>query len=126
MYPLGFKGEEQTLIIRQGADFGPYPVELVYEGGAAVNLAGCTLSGHIRKSWNSPDAAAEVDFDIIEAAAGRFSFSMPHTVTETLNAGETELSPESHYVWQADVTDAAGNVRPLYWGDVLVYRKLAI
>ena len=58
MYPLGFKGEEQTLIIRQGADFGPCPVNLVYEGGAAVNLTGCTLSGHIRKSWNSSETAA--------------------------------------------------------------------
>lgn len=125
MTPIGYIGEQRDLLVRQGADFETVSVTYLDAEGEAVNLTGCTFSGTIKKTWGSASEVAVVDFEISDPATdGKFTFSISHEETAKLIAASTDKGATTQYVWQADITDAANNVKPLYYGNVIVQRDL--
>lgn len=119
---LGSKGEQLNLVIKQGADFGPFLAEMENPDGSPVNLTGCTFQGRIKKTSTSP-VAAVIDFTITDPLLGAFAFTIPNERT-AIPCGESDTDKASRYVWDAELIDAAGHVTPVYFGDVAIFRNI--
>lgn len=121
---IGTKGERLDLLIRQGADFGPYLAEMKNPDGTPVDLTGCVIRGSIRKTPASSAVAAAIEVAITDATAGQYQFGVGHVATSPLKCGVNEKAPESLYVWDLEMQDAMGRVMPLYYGDVGIFREI--
>lgn len=125
MATIGNKGEELNLLIRQGATFGPNECTLVNPNGTPMNLTGCTFSAQIRKTPSSPTVLASAVFSITNAAQGQFTWEFSETATATLVADDTsETAEASTYVWDMEMQDNSGNILPLVYGAVNVFREV--
>jgi hypothetical protein len=124
MPTLGYIGERLDLLVKQGSTLGPFPVELKDSVGAAIDLTGCNIRGHIRRK--ALDTALVKSFNVVitDAAAGKFSFSLSDEETATIPAGEELKDRDSIYVWDMELEDSAGSVRPLYYGELKVFREV--
>lgn len=121
---LGYIGERLDLLIRQGATLGPFLATMTNPDASPVDLTGATIRGQIRKRAADTTVVASLDVTITSAAAGQYSFGLTATATAAIVAGADVTKPESVYVWDLELQDAAGRVLPLYWGDVRVHREV--
>lgn len=123
---IGTKGDRLDLLIRQGATFGPMRCTLLKADGSPEDLTGCTFIAEIRKTPDATTVAAAAVFDLTNAAAGDFSYSFLADDTAGIPcAPEGETSPDSMYVWDLEVHYPSGRVRPLLYGDSLVFREVS-
>jgi hypothetical protein len=122
---LGYKGEQLDLLIRSGANFGVHEATMVNPDGTPVDLSNCVIRGGIAKSPQSPVIVA-LDVTIAQPEAGVYRFGIGHAATALLPSGRSEDSPESRYVWQMELIDNAGQIFPLYYGVVSVFKGLSL
>lgn len=122
---LGYKGERIDILLVQGADFGPHIATMFNPDESLVNLTGCTIRGGIAKSTQSP-VLLQIDVQITDPQNGEYQFGLGHLATASLAAGRTEDAPESQYIWQLELIDNAGQIFPLYFGTVKVFRGLIL
>jgi hypothetical protein len=117
-------GARTILQVRQGADFGPYPVAIENPDGTPINPAGSTFRGQIRRK--ALDAAVAADFVITpgSAAGPACYFGLSNVQTAALTAGETLTDPDSQYVFDFEWVDSAGRVQCVFEGVVQVYREV--
>lgn len=121
---IGDIGEKIDLKIRQGADFGPITETLVNPDGTSVDLTGCALRGQIRKTADSAEVVAELNFEVVDAAAGVIRWGLTNAQTAGIPAGADLRMKESRYVWDRELVDATGRVVPLSYGEALVWREV--
>lgn len=124
MAQLGTIGEKIDLLIKQGSTFGPYFVELTNPDETPVDLSGCIIRGKIKKTGLSVVTVEELNVTITDAVLGKFKFGLTDEETAVLPAGETLKDKASLYTWDMEIEDNAGNVLPLYFGDVRVFREV--
>ena len=120
---IGTIGDKVDLLIRQGATFGPYWVEMQDENGAPIDLTGCVVSASMRK--NIDDAIPTAEFTIgYDYLAGKFSYSLSKIVTAGITPGSTLKDPLGKYFWDCEITWADNTSSPLLYGDVTVFREI--
>lgn len=125
MPQIGTKGAELDLLIKQGATFGPHSCQLLNPDSSPMNITGCTFEAQARKAYNSTDAQSyPASFTIVDATEGRFTWQFPAEVTAAMQAGPTEEHKDSAHVWDMEMTDTAGNVIPLVYGTIKVFREI--
>ena len=121
---VGSKGVSLDLLIRQGADLS-FAVTLKSPDGSPVNLTGCLLRGCIRRKPHSPlIVATPVVAILAPAAEGKFTVSLPASVTVGLPAGDNETEEKSRYVWDLELVDSLGLVVPVFYGVARVFREV--
>jgi hypothetical protein len=121
---LGWIGEEMNVTIRQGATVGPYHATMVNPDSSPVNLAGCTIVGEIRKKPHDSTIVLNWRVQITDAINGKYDFWLTDEDTTPLECGDTLNSSKSQYVHDIELHDAAGQVIPLYYGKVAVFREV--
>lgn len=125
-------GERLDLMVRQGSTLGPYR-HMLTQGGAPLDLTGCTVRAKIRPTVPGPavDACGRpikpepeiVEMRVVIAAdptMGFYDFGLAAEETAKLGAGETPNSPESIHQWDSELVLADGRVVPLYYGRIHV------
>lgn len=101
------------LVLYKG-DYLPFSVTLKDNANAPIDLTGYTAQCSIMASYESLvsyDATCTID-----ALDGQVDIVFPSTVTSTMDAG--------NYIWDFQLTDASGNVRTYFTGDVKVYGEV--
>jgi hypothetical protein len=137
---LGSIGERMDLLIAQGRSFGPmlfqafqvdpallpWPADTEVPDSAwvPVDLTGSTIRGQIRKKPGDTAVVASLVVSITNPTEGRYQLSLPDETTDDIVAGTDYRRPESLYVWDLEILDPAGNIKPLYYGDVRVQRRV--
>ncbi|MFM2053614.1 MAG: hypothetical protein RL456_1651 [Pseudomonadota bacterium] len=121
---IGSIGQRLDLLIRQGATLGPFPCTMTNPDATPVNLTGATIRGQIRKKPADAAVIASFDVTVTDATAGKYTFGLTATATAAITAGADVTKPESLYVWDMELEDAAGRVTPLFWGDARVHREV--
>lgn len=121
---IGTIGERLDLLVRQGGTLGPFVCTMVNPDGTPVDLTGCSITGQIRKRPADAVIVAALAITITDPAGGAYRFGLPDDVTAAIVAGADISRPESLYVWDLELHDSAGQVIPLYWGDVRVHREV--
>lgn len=120
---IGTIGDKVDLLIRQGATFGPYWVEMQDENGAAIDLTGCVVNASMRKSIDDAEPTAEftITYDYL---AGKFAYGLSKAITSAITAGTTLKDPVGKYLWDCEITWADSTTSPLMYGDVTVFREI--
>ena len=120
---IGTIGEKVDLLIRRGATFGPFWIELVDENNIPINLTGCVAAGSIRKNIDDVDPAARftVDYDAVN---GKISYMLNKTDTLTMAYGITLKDPTGKHFWDFEIIWSDGTTSPLMYGDVTVFREI--
>ena len=124
MATLGYIGEKLDLLIRQGATLGPFQGAMTNPDGTPVDLSGCVLRAQIRKKALDPAVVTPVTVTITDPLSGQYVFGLNAELTAAIVAGESIKDPTSKYVWDMEMVDASGQVLPLYYGDVSVFREV--
>ena len=124
MATLGYIGEKLDLLIRQGATLGPFQGAMTNPDGTPVDLSGCVLRAQIRKKALDPAVVTPVTVTITDPLSGQYVFGLSAELTAAIVAGESIKDPTSKYVWDMEMVDASGQVLPLYYGDVSVFREV--
>lgn len=120
---IGTIGDKVDLLIRQGATFGPYWIEIVDEAGAPIDLTGCVVKASMRKEIG--DAVPAAEFTIgYNALEGKFSYMLTKAVTSALVAGATVKDPVGKNFWDCEITWLDGSVSPICYGDATVFREI--
>ena len=125
MAQVGSIGERLDLLCRQGANLGPFICTLHNPDDSPVDLTGCTVQGYVRK--NALDVGPPVatfSINYIDRSAGKFSFEINWSITETIPAGEYQKDPASQYVWDMELVDSTGRITPLYYGKFENFREV--
>ena len=86
------------LIVNQGATFR-YNLDLTNKDGTAMNVAGYTFSGQMRKSYYSASAAASLAINVANTTNGNVMIS--------LDAGTTSGIKPGRYVYDMKMVDTA-------------------
>lgn len=120
---IGSIGTRIDLLIKQGGTFGPHEVTLKNPDGSPVNLTGCTFAGSVKRKPKDT-AGVPFAFGVLDAAGGKFTFGMADEATATIQAGDLITDLASKYVHDINMTDALGQVQPLFYGDVKVFRRV--
>lgn len=121
---IGAIGDQLDLTIKQGSTF-ICNVQMNNPDTTAVDLTSCAIRGQIRKNALDADPAVAVfDVTIIDAVAGEFSFGLTDEVTMAISADESIAKPGSKYVWDMELEDSLGNVLPIFYGIVTVFREV--
>ena len=117
MATLGRRGDKLDLLIRQGATLGPFPVTMVSESGAPLDLTGATVRGTVAKDYG---AATDypITINVTNAAGGEFRMSMPASLTATIPYLGDLFAPENQYVWDLEIEFSDTTVMPVFWGIV--------
>lgn len=124
-------GLRQDLRIKQGSTFlirgvlrNPITyIDEVAQPQTFVDLTGCTFVAKIRKKALDVAVIAAFSFSIIDAENGVYELVLTDEVTATIPCGERMTDDASKYVWDAELHDTAGQVIPLWYGDVVVFRN---
>ena len=123
---IGTKGDRLDILIRQGATFGPMQCTVLKADGSPEDLTGCKFVAEIRKTPDAPGPAASAVFEMPDPLAGRFNYSFLAPDTKPIPcAPEGETSPDSLYVWDLEIHYPSGMVRPMLYGDALVFREVS-
>jgi hypothetical protein len=124
MAALGYIGEKLDLLIRQGATLGPFTAQMVNPDNSSVNLTGCELRAQIRKKALDPTVVTPITVSITEPISGQYVLGLSAELTAAIIAGESIKDPASKYVWDMELVDSTGQVLPIYYGDVTVFREV--
>lgn len=95
------------LTVDQGTSFENV-LDLLNDDGTPYNLTGCSLSGQLRKSYYSSNAAANLIISVINAANGNANITMNSATTTNITAGR--------YLYDIKLTDANNNVTRIVEG----------
>lgn len=74
------------LTVDQGTTYETY-LDLIADDGSAINIAGYTFAGSIRKSYYSANPAANLTITINNSATGNILISMNAATTANIRAG---------------------------------------
>lgn len=121
---IGYIGERLDLLIRQGADFGPFRMTVNNPDNSPVDLTGVTFRGHIRKLPTSTILEAELNFVITDAPAGKVEFFLTAQQTADIVAGLTIEEPDSKYFYDIEYQNDGDRILPLLYGDVALFREV--
>lgn len=102
------------LVLYKG-DYLPFAVTLKDSSNNPLSLTGFTAKCSIRANFDSVES-----FDAectITPNAGKVDIVFPSSLTSTLSAGP--------YIWDFQITDADGNNRTYFAGDVTVYSEVS-
>jgi hypothetical protein len=124
MNTLGSFGLRRTLQIKQGATFGPVPVLLQDNTGAALPASACIFRGQIRKTVDSADVVATFDVTSVFSPTVTFRFGLTDEVTAAIPAGASVLDQASQYVWDFEAEMPDGTVFPIFHGPVVVLSQV--
>ena len=119
-------GERMDLHLQQGVKFGPMDCTLRNPDLSPVDLTGATFFGGIRKSAKSAQVLATITVSYTNRVAGQYRWWIEAAATGALPCGELLNSPESQYIWDFFMRDAAGTDIPRYYGLVLVNRRASV
>ena len=120
---IGTIGDKVDLLIRQGATFGPYTVELATSSGP-IDLTGCLIKGSIRKQPSDVSPVTTIDINVVEPLLGKFTYGLTADKTTAIPAGATLKDPEGKYFWDLEITWVGGSIKALFYGDVTVFREI--
>lgn len=120
---IGSYGAQLDLKIKQGSTFAP-SLGLKNPDGTPVDLTNCMLRGQIRKKALDVSIVVALTFEILDAAAGSARMSLTDEQTAAITAGETTTTGASKYVYDVEMEDSQGAVRPLLYGAVTVFREV--
>jgi hypothetical protein len=122
---IGWIGEELNVLIRQGATVGPYQATMVDAiTQAPVDLTGSIIRGEIRRKPRDTTIVLNWRVTITDAVNGKYEFTLTDEDTAALECGDSIQSAKSIYVHDIEMQDSAGNVLPLYYGKVSVFREV--
>jgi hypothetical protein len=121
---IGFIGEELNVTIRQGATCGPFSATMTNPDGSTVDLTGCTIVGEIRKKPHDDTIVLNWRITITDAPNGKYQFLLTDEDTTPLDCGDSLESSKSQYVHDIELHDSLGQVIPLYYGVVSVFREV--
>lgn len=122
---LGDKGRQIDLLVKQGATLRRKYCQIKRGDGSPIDITGCLFLSEIRKTADAPAMAARVQFEITDAANGRFCYFVGDDATAGIIADpDDELQPESIYVWDSKIKfpGVGGESWPLFFGNVYVFR----
>lgn len=121
---LGTKGTQLDLLVRQGGTFGPYTITITDENANPIDITNNTFTGQIRKTAASTTITAAIVSTVINGPMGNVQITIPSTVTSTIICGDSEKDDLSLYVWDFEMMDSLGNIIPLFFGNVQVFREV--
>ncbi len=119
-------GTRVDLHVQQGVKFGPMDATMTNPDLSPVDLTGVTFFGGIRKSAKSAQVLATISVSYTNRALGKYRWWIEAAATGALPCGELLNAPESQYVWDFFMRDAAGTDIPRYYGYVLVNRRASV
>jgi hypothetical protein len=90
---VGNVGEAIPLRIKQGATFS-VPATIRNSDGTAVNLAGATLTGVLKKRWNSENYIY-FSISVVDQVNGGVVINLSSGQTSNLECGETDRKSAS-------------------------------
>jgi hypothetical protein len=122
---LGTIGTRLDLLVKQGADLGPFTVTMKTPAGMVIDLTGCSFTGKIRRRASDTVVIATLSTSIIDVANGVWTIGLPASATSAIPAGETLSEFKSLYTWDMKMQDASGKIIPLYYGDCKVFREVS-
>jgi len=120
---IGTIGDKVDLLIRQGATFGPYWIQIQDEDGVIIDLTGASVKASLRKDIGDATPAAVFDINY-SPTQGKFSYALTSVQTTVLAAGKTIKDPVGKYFWDAEITWPDSSVAPVAYGDVTVFREI--
>jgi hypothetical protein len=104
-----------NLYAEQGADWAiQFPV--TNPDGSVFDLTGCTVAAQIRENASSPTSIQAFTVAIPAPTTGVVNLSLTHAQTAALEATGVAFTQLSSYVWECDLTTAAGSVARLLEG----------
>lgn len=119
MATLGQRGDKLDLLIRQGATLGPFLITMTNEEGVATDLTGATVRSTVLSNYDSL-VRYDLEINVTDAVAGKFSIGMPAILTATLPYLGDLYEPENQYVWDLEIEFPDGRVIPVFWGAVKI------
>lgn len=119
---IGYKGDQQDLLIRQGASFRA--VLSLQVNGQPLDVSGLTFRSQIRKTFDATEITATILCTILDPVTGQLELYISDEDTQIIVAGVDETDQASLYVWDLEAEDAAGDVYPYLYGDVTVFREV--
>lgn len=124
---IGQKGLNFDILVVQGTTWGPYEMVLLDDvTGEPVDLTGTKHVSEIRKTPDSPEAAAVAVIEVIDGPAGVVSITYPAGETVDVPADPTgEKEPDSMYVWDWLTQFPDGHVEQIAWGNAPVFRRVS-
>lgn len=115
-YPsIGATGTRLDLKVREGADFGPYNVNIINPDGTPMDLTAVIADAQLRTSYEQPDPPSATFTISIDALNGVIAISLPATVTATL---------KSSYYWDLKVTWSNGDISVLLYGEAQILERV--
>ena len=109
-----------NITIEQGATF-ELVITVKQSNGSPMDLTGYTGSSQIRKTPLSATVVKAFTVTFLDPRTdGKVKLSLTDAETSALSAGETPASSQSQYVYDFEITSAAGKVTRLLAGKVTV------
>ena len=96
--------------IEQGTTFNR--VLTLQENGSAMNLSGYSVASQIRSTHDSSSVVGTISCTVSSAANGQITLSMTNSTTSAIEEGI--------YVYDIEITSAAGSVTRILQGSVTV------
>ena len=121
---IGMIGDRLDLLIRQGATFGPFRLQLKNPDGSFVNLSDATFRGQIRKTPDALVAAGAFIFVVTAALEGKVEFELDAVTSAAIAAGIDPDDEESMYVYDIEYVNEENRVLPLLYGNVQLFREV--
>jgi hypothetical protein len=87
-------------------------------------MTGSTLRGQVRKDPFDTTVLLSFGFVLVNTSLVSFTFELTKTQTAGLSCGDTADHPGSRYHYDIEWEDAAGTVRPLFYGQLKVHREV--
>lgn len=116
---LGDIGARLPLLIREGTTFGPVTITLRQPAQQPVDLTGAEVRGGIRRRQSDTTVLVSFQTRITKPTLGEFAFGLSSAETRLL-AVDRSYNPLK-LVYDLELVDAAGNVRPILYGDVTLH-----
>lgn len=117
---ISTRGETLDLDLKQGATLRVRHT-VTNADATPYDLTGATLRGQVRKEALSTTVAAAFATQVVAPATdGVYDFWLTDEQTAAITCGEKPSNPESQYVYDIEIEDAAGDVRCVLEGKISV------
>lgn len=122
MAQLGSIGERYDLVIRRGVTAGPFTPTMKYSTGAAYDLTGHTIRGHVAKRA-SQQVVAQITASVVDPANGVYTFELTDEQSLLVTADPNPEDGNPAHYWTLEMERPDGKVIGLYWGNAPCWRK---
>lgn len=122
------QGSQYDLEMNQGSTFELY-LTVNEANGNTKNLAGYTAAMQIRSTYSSSTAAETLSSAngeiVIAPSVGKINVTLSAARTANIKVDmNNKKPPRSTYVYDMELSDAAGKTFKLLYGDVIVYGEV--